>query len=134
MSAEPADEPKPLFWMGSIRDDLRQFPPAVRQSVGFALRQAQLGGKHRDARALEGFGGAGALEIVEDHDGDTFRAVYAVKFAGSVYVLHAFQKKSKRGIRTPAADLEAIRRRLKAAEEHHAGRTSGEGRGGIGRG
>ncbi|QDV39137.1 type II toxin-antitoxin system RelE/ParE family toxin [Tautonia plasticadhaerens] len=120
--------------MGSSRDDLRQFPQEVRQPVGFALRQAQLGGKHRDAIILRGFGGAGVLEIAEDHDGDTYRAVYTVKFAGAVYVLHAFQKKSKKGIKTPAADLEVIRRRLRAAEQDHAGRTSEGGRGGTGAG
>lgn len=87
--------------------------------MGFALRQAQFGGKHRDAKVLKGFGGAGVLEIVDDHDGDTYRAVYTVKFAGAVYVLHAFQKKSKKGIKTPPTDMNVIRQRLKAAEEHH---------------
>jgi phage-related protein len=87
--------------------------------MGFALWQAQLGRKHRDAKVLKGFGGAGVLEVVEDHDGKTYRAVYTVKFAGAVYVLHAFQKKSKKGIKTPMAERNVIRQRLKAAEEHH---------------
>lgn len=105
--------------MGSSRADLKEFPEEVRRVVGFALRQAQLGGKPLGTKILRGFGGAGVLEVVEDHDGDTFRAVYTVRFAGSVYVLHAFRKKSKQGVKTPAADLELIRRRLKSAEEHH---------------
>src|SRR4051794_33465005 len=104
MSTEPPGESRPLFWMGSSRGDGREFPPTVRQVVGFALRQAQLGGRHRDAKVLKGFGGAGVLEIVEGHDGDTYRAVYTVKSAGAVYVLHAFQKKSKKGLKTPAAE------------------------------
>lgn len=87
--------------------------------MGFALFQAQVGGKHVDAKPLKGFGGAGVLEVVADWEGDTFRAMYTVKFAGAVYVLHAFQKKSKKGIRTPKAALELIRKRLKAVEEHY---------------
>ena len=118
--------------MGSSRKDLKEFPTAVRQTMGFALWQAQLGGKHRDAKVLKGFGGAGVLEVVEDHDGDTYRAVYTVKFAGAVYVLHAFQKKSKKGIKTPAAEMNVVRRRLKAAEEHHEERRAEEGRRGTG--
>ena len=124
---------KPLFWMGSSLGDLREFPDEVCHAVGFALWQAQLGGKHRDAKVLRGFGGAGVLEVVEDHDGDTYRAVYTVKFAGAVYVLHAFQKKSKKGSKTPAAEMELIRRRLKAAEEHHEERRAEEERRGTGR-
>jgi phage-related protein len=81
-----------------------------------------MGGKHVDAKVLKGFGEAGVLEVVEDHDGSTFRAVYTVRFAGAVYVLHVFQKKSKKGIRTPAADIEMVLRRFKIAEEHHAAR------------
>lgn len=83
---------------------------------GYALYQAQLGAKHDSAKPLKGFGGAGVLEIVADHVGDTFRAVYTVKFATAIYVLHAFQKKSKIGIKTPPEDMELIQRRLKAAE------------------
>jgi phage-related protein len=116
----------PLFWVGSTLKDLKAFPAAVRQAVGFALFQAQLGRKHVDAKVLKGFGGAGVLEIVSDHDGDTFRTVYTVKFAGAVYALHAFQKKSKKGIKTPASELEMVRRRLKTAEEDHAKRRAEE--------
>ena len=84
--------------------------------MGFALYQAQTGGKHVNAKPLQGFG-AGVLEIVSDHRGDTFRAVYTVRLAGRVYVLHAFQKKSKTGIATPKAEMELVRRRLKRAME-----------------
>ena len=91
------DPPKPLFWIGSSRKDLRGFPLEVRHVAGFALWCAQTGQKHPDAKVLKGFGGAGVLEVVEDHDGNTYRAVYTVKFAGVVYMLHAFQKKSTRG-------------------------------------
>jgi len=112
--------PKPLFWVASTRKVLKALPLEVRRTVGFALWLAQTGGKHVDAKPLSGFGGAGVLEVVEDHDGNTYRAVYTVKLAGAVYVLHAFQKKSKKGAKTPKADLDLIRKRLKMAEEHHA--------------
>ena len=92
------DQPKPVRWVGSSKDDLSAFPPDVRQRVGGALWEAQLGLKASYAKALKGFGGASVLEIVDDFDGDTYRAVYTVRFVGVVYVLHAFQKKSKRGI------------------------------------
>jgi phage-related protein len=86
--------------------------------MGYALYVAQVGGKHHSAKPLKGFGGAGVLEIVSDKDGDTFRSVYTVRFANAVYVLHAFQKKSKRGAATPKSEMELIRRRLRAAEQH----------------
>ncbi len=119
MGTGESEESKPLFWMGSSRSDLREFPEEVRHSMGFALWQAQLGRKHRDAKVLKGYRGAGVIEVVEDHDGNTYRAVYTVKFAAAVYVLHAFQKKSKKGIKTPVAEMKLIRQRFKAAEEHH---------------
>jgi phage-related protein len=84
MSTGETEGPKPLFWIGSSRKDVKAFPPAVRQAVGFALFQAQLGRKHLDAKVLKGFGGAGVLEVVSDHDGATFRTVDTVRFAGSV--------------------------------------------------
>lgn len=87
--------------------------------MGFALYQAQKGGKHVAAKPLKGFGGTGVLEIVDNHEGNTFRAVYTVKFAGAVYVLDAFQKKSKKGVKTPKGDIDRIKKRLKAAEEHY---------------
>lgn len=95
---------------------MRAFPDLVRDRVGYALYVAQRGGKHRDAKVLSGFGGAGVVEVVTDYRGDAFRAVYTVQFADGVYVLHAFQKKSKTGRATPQADLDLIRLRLKEAE------------------
>ncbi|HJT78774.1 MAG TPA: type II toxin-antitoxin system RelE/ParE family toxin [Gemmataceae bacterium] len=112
--------PKPVFWVASSRKDLKRFPKSVRQTVGQALFDAQTGGKHPDAKPLRGFHGAGVLEVVEDDDGSTYRAVYTVKFAGVVYVLHAFQKKSKRGAKTPAEEIDKVKARLKEAEKHHA--------------
>jgi phage-related protein len=106
----------PLEFIGTSRDDLSGFPDEVKAYIGFALRVAQTGGKHPDAKPLKGFGGAGVLEIVSDFDGDTFRAVYTVKIKGVIYVLHAFQKKSKKGIATPKAEIDKIKRRLKDAE------------------
>lgn len=74
---------------------------------------------HNSAKPLKGFGGANVVELVDDHQGDTYRAVYTVKFESAIYVLHAFQKKSKQGIKTPQADIDLVKRRLKAAEEDH---------------
>ena len=110
---------KPVAWIGSSKADLSAFPEEVKDSLGFALYVAQQGGKHRDAKPLRAFGGAGILEIVDDFDGDTYRAVYTVRFAGRVYVLHVFQKKSKTGIKTPKAEINLIQSRLKRAEEEH---------------
>ncbi len=111
---------KPVVWCGSSRSELASFPEDVKDAVGYALYIAQRGGKHADAKPLKGFGGAGVLEIVEDHAGDTYRAVYTVRFADRIYVLHAFQKKSKGGIATPKREIELIKSRLKRAEEEHA--------------
>jgi phage-related protein len=113
------DQPKPVRWVGGSKEDLSAFPAEVRQRVGGALWEAQIGGKAPYAKPLKGFGGAGVLEIVDDFDGDTFRAVYTVRFAKAVYVLHAFQKKSKRGLATPKAELNLIDRRLRRAEEDY---------------
>jgi phage-related protein len=111
--------PEPLIWLGDSLDRMQSFPQGVRREMGFALYQAQMGGKHVHAKPLHGFG-SGVLEMVSDHRGDTFRAVYAVRLAGRVYVLHAFQKKSKTRIATPKSELELVRRRLKRAVELHA--------------
>ena len=111
--------PKTVRWVGSSKDDLSDFPQEVRRRVGGALWDAQRGLKAPFAKPLRGFGGAGVLEIVDDHDGDTYRAVYTVRFTGVVYVLHAFQKKSKRGAEAPKHDIDLIKQRLKRAEEHH---------------
>jgi phage-related protein len=106
-------------WIGSSRRDLKSFPAEVRDVMGYALYQAQVGLKAPSAKPLRGFGGAAVLEIVEDHQTDTYRAVYTVKFAELLYVLHAFQKKSKKGIATPKPDSDLIKRRLRAEEEDY---------------
>lgn len=116
---EEAPPDKPLFWIGSSLHDLSGFPLEVKRVMGFALRQAQKGGKHVRAKPLKGQKGASVLEVVADHDSDTYRGVYTVKFKGAVYVLHAFQKKSKSGIKTPKPDLDLVERRLKMAKEHY---------------
>jgi phage-related protein len=113
------DQPslKPVTWVGTSRKDLRKFPAPVQDHMGYALYVAQRGGKHRDAKTLSGFGGAGVVEVVKDFRGDTFRAVYSVQYAGALYVLHAFQKKSKTGRETPKRDMELIRQRLREVEQ-----------------
>ena len=109
---------KPVEWVGSSRTDLKGFPEPVRARMGFAIYRAQTGLRHRDAKPLRGFG-PGTLEVVARHDGDTFRAVYTVRFETAVYVLHAFQKKAKRGIATPKPEFDLVRRRLRLAEQHY---------------
>lgn len=108
---------KPLIWVGSSRKDLRAFPELVQDRMGYALYVAQRGSKHRDAKTLSGFGGAGVAEVVTDFRGDTFRAVYTLRYAGAVYVLHAFQKKSRTGRETPRRDIELVKQRLREAEQ-----------------
>jgi len=107
---------KELIWMGDSRNNLKAFPEDVKDVMGFALRQAQQGGKHPCTKPLSGFKGAGVLEVVENHDGDTYRAVYTVRVKDKIYVLHAFQKKSKKGIKTPQKEMDIIKARLKRAE------------------
>lgn len=119
-------QPKPVRWIGGSKDDVSGFPSEVRRRVGNALWRAQLGRKVLYAKPLKGFGDAGVLEIVDDHDGDTFRAVYTVRFARAVYVLHAFQKKSRHGIATPKAELDRITHRLRQAREDYEQWLSGE--------
>jgi len=111
-------EPNPLVWIGSSRQDLAKFPAHVRYHMGFALYQAQIGLKHRDAKPLSGMG-SGVLELLSRFDKDTYRAVYTVQFSDVIYVLHAFQKKSKRGIATPRHEELLIRQRLRTAQMHH---------------
>ena len=106
---------KPLIWVASSHADLREFPDPVQDHMGYALYVAQRGGKHRDAKTLHGFGDAGVLEVIRDFRGDTFRTVYAVRFASAVYVLHAFQKKSKTGRETSRHDVQLIKQRLQEA-------------------
>lgn len=118
-SGDPKQQLKPLFWIGSSRKDYCAFPGVVQDDVGYALYWAQLGRKHVEAKALKGFGDAGVIEVISSHEGEAFRTVYTVRFAKAVYVLHAFQKKSKAGIETPKQEMELVRRRLKTAKEHH---------------
>jgi phage-related protein len=116
------DEPhkiKGIIWVGSSLRILKSFPDEVREVIGYALYQAQIGGKAHSAKPLRGFGGANVIEIVHDHQTDTFRAVYTVRFSDLLYVLHAFQKKSKKGISTPKSHIDLIKRRLMIAEEDY---------------
>ena len=108
---------KPILWMGSSREDLRSFPEQVRRDIGQALYTAQRGETDPAAKPLKGFGGANVMEIVDRHDTNTYRAV-----AGRVYVLHAFQKKSKKGIATPQKDIQLIEKQLAAAKKHDTDR------------
>ena len=107
---------KPLYWVGSSKRDLGTLPEAVVNLFGYALYLAQTGKKHDQAKPLRGFGSAAVLEVVEDQDGNAYRAVYTVRIANRVFVLHVFQKKSKRGSATPKGDVKLIGERLKAAE------------------
>ncbi len=113
------EAPKPLEWVGNTRKTVSGFPKAVRQLIGQALYAAQLGKTHVDTKPLKGLTGAGVVEIIADHEGDTYRGIYTIKLAVVVYVLHAFQKKSKRGIKTPKKEIDLIRQRLKFAERHY---------------
>ena len=125
--AEPPIEPeeKPVEWVGSSREDLKSFPRPVRASVGESLYRAQTGQRADGTKIMKGFGGAGVIEIIEDHDGSTYRAVYTVKFRDVVYVLHCFQKKSKSGIETPKHVIDRIKKNLKRAEDHYKERSGG---------
>jgi phage-related protein len=107
---------KPLIWVGSSRKEFGEFPDPVKDRMGYALYVAQRGGKHADAKPLKGYAGAGVVEIISDHRSDTFRTIYTVRLAGAVYVLHAFQKKSKTGRETPKTEIDLINMRLREAE------------------
>ena len=111
---------KPVHWIASSLRDLKSFPPGVQRSIGFNLFRAQEGKKAPNTKPLKGIvKGAGVLEITEDHDSDTYRLVYTVRFATRVYVLHAFQKKSRKGAATPKHEIDLIRRRYETARAHH---------------
>ena len=110
---------KPVRWMGSSKKDLKTFPRPIQRDVGQALYAAQCGEEYPSVKALRGFGGRTVLEIVVGHEGDTWRTVYTVRFQDAVYVLHAFQKKSKRGIATPQKEIELVKQRLAAAEQDY---------------
>lgn len=121
MARELIEGEKPLDWVGSSKKDFVAFPDAVKDEMGNALGLAQFGGKHPKAKPWKGQG-AGVFEVVDDHDGDTFRAVYTVRFKEVVYVLHAFQKKSPRGVRTAQTDIELVSTRLKVAQQDYEAR------------
>lgn len=104
---------RPLFWEGSSKKDFKEFPVPLQKDMGVALFVAQLGRSPSSSKPWKGLG-SGVYELVEDHRGDTFRAVYVVQVADTVHVLHAFQKKSKSGIATPQPDVELVEKRLKA--------------------
>lgn len=118
MARPPVPGEKPLYWIGSSLDDIVQFPHEVRRTIGFALSAAQYGGKHRATKPWKGEG-PGVLEVVRNHDGDTYRAVYTVRFERAVYVLYVFQKKSPRGIETRQSDIDLVRRRLRVAQQDY---------------
>jgi phage-related protein len=115
---------KPLEWVGRALDELMDLPEPVRRSIGYALRFAQAGVKPDNVKPLKGFKGAGILEVFQDYDGDTYRAVYTVRFSGVVYVLHCFQKKAKKGIATPPKTMDLILQRLRLAELMHKQRSN----------
>ena|SRR5438876_3969459 len=112
---------RPLLWVGSSKRDYRAFPPRVQDQFGFALFLAQTGQHPPRVRLLKGFG-SGVVELVGSFESDAYRAVYTVRFREVVYVLHAFKKKAKHGIKTPMSDLELVRRRLRDAEQDYAQR------------
>jgi phage-related protein len=116
---------RPVEWIGSSYKDFISFPDVVKNTMGHALYLAQIGRIHSSAKPLKGFGGAGVVELVEDDRRGAYRAVYTVRFESAIYVLHAFQKKSKTGIKTPREEIELVRRRLKVAEEDDRARNRG---------
>lgn len=115
---DAAKDLKPCRWVGSSQKDMRAFPDQVKKDMGAALMFAQAGSKAEGAKPLKGLG-SGVLEIIDDHDGDTYRCVYLLRLKGVVYILHAFQKKSKTGIKTPQKDVDLIKSRIKLAEEDY---------------
>ncbi|MGB6555469.1 MAG: type II toxin-antitoxin system RelE/ParE family toxin [Candidatus Binataceae bacterium] len=115
----PVEKLRPIIWVRSSKEDLKRFPDLAQRHIGFALKMAQTGDKHPDAKPLHGFGGASVLEIVDHYDRGTYRAVYTVRFAEAIYIIHCFQKKSRHGIATSQRDINLIRERLARAEEIH---------------
>ena len=118
MARYPNSGPVQVDWVDSTKKDLLGFPETVIDAIGYALSIAQFGEKHRSAKPLKGLG-SGVLEIIENHQGDTYRAAYTVRFKDRIYVLHCFQKKSKKGARTPRHDIDLIKDRLKDAQADH---------------
>lgn len=124
-----SDEPvRPVAWVGSSKRDFRAFPDDVQDAMSFALYQSQIGAWHTAMKVMKGFSGGGIVELVESYEGNAYRAVFTVRFEESVYVLHAFHKKSKSGIKTPAQDIAMIKSRLKLAEDHHRQHQTPKGR------
>jgi phage-related protein len=121
MSRSLAAGERPLDWVGSSKREFLQFPEPVKDEMGNALGIAQFGGKHPAAKPWKGLG-PGVFEVVEDHDGSTYRAIYTVRFRETVYVLHAFQKKSPKGIKTAQIDVDLVERRLKVARQDYEAR------------
>ena len=121
MRRQLATDEKPLHWIGSSKQDFLEFPEPVIDEIGWALEAAQFGGRHPATKPWKG-AGPRILEVVESFDGNAYRAVYAVRFARAVYVLHCFQKKSPTGIRTARTDIELVHRRLKAAHAEYEAR------------
>lgn len=117
---------KPVVWMGSAKRDFDAFPERVKDDMGFALYLAQRGERHRHAKTFGGAGDASIVEVIEDDRGGTYRMVYTVRYGSAVYVLHAFQKKSKSGIATPKGDIALIERRLKDAKRLHEESKNGQ--------
>jgi phage-related protein len=117
------DVEKPVVWIGTSHGDWLEFPDDVQDVMGYSLHLAQMGMKAGNVKPLKGFKGASVLEIVDNYNTDTYRAVYTVKFEDAIYVLHAFQKKSKKGISTPKTDMKMIEQRLMKAREEHEQRT-----------
>ena len=123
----PPPRKKPVHWVGSSKADLLSFPDEVVRDLGYALGVAQLGGKHPGAKPWKGEG-AGVFEVVERYDTDAYRAIYTVRFAEVVYVLHAYQKKSPSGVRTARQDVELVSQRLLAARRHYETTAQAKGR------
>src|SRR5229473_2053293 len=118
-----ADEPRPLIWRGASKTDFMAFPRSVQREMGYALFLAQIGERRPTrVKTLSGFGGATVIEVKESHDGNAYRAVYTVRYADAIYVLHAFQKKSKKAIATPKAEIDLIEKRLKDLIKEKEGR------------
>ena len=115
------DEVKPVYWVGSSLDDLKTCPENIMDQIGFAVHLAQIGDKHPHAKPLKGFSGVGVLEVVAQDDGNTYRAMYTVKFKDAIYVLHVFQKKSRKGIETPKEHMDLVKSRLRMAQDHYIG-------------
>ena len=116
---EDSSIPKKVLWVGSARKDLKKFPKPVQNEIGQTLWEVQMGQMPPSVKLLKGFSDGPVMEIIEDHDGDTYRAVFTARFADAIYVLHCFQKKSKRGAKTPRPDKELIRNRLNEVSKSH---------------